>query len=338
MDTKKKVLITLHHLGERVVPYVNRLEQAGFEVLRNPYPRFYTEDELMDILPGVFATIAGSEAYTERVFRQAKDLRIVARWGVGYDQINVEAATRHGVLIAMALGANHEAVADGTLALMAALAENLVPHHLRVKGGGWSFDAHPGLWRSTVGIVGLGRIGKAVARRCRGIEMRILAHDIQPDMAFARDHGVTLVPLERLLREADIVSLHVPRTPETENLIDRNRLALMKPTAFLINTARGGIVDEGALCEALTAGQIAGAGLDVFKDEPPTGSPLLNLSNVVLSPHSTGNNLRAEAAVGDRCINAIMAVARGESPGVEYLLNPEVLRTGQGDATPLAAG
>ncbi len=322
---EKKVLITLYHLGPRVAPVVRRLEVAGFEVLRNPLDRFYTEDELIQALQGIFATIAGGEPYTERVFREAKDLRIVARWGVGYDQIDVSAATRRGVLIAMAFGANHEAVADGAFALMAGLAENLIPHHQRVRAGGWSFDPHPGLWRSTVGIIGLGRIGKAVARRCRGFEMRILAYDTVPDTAFAEQLGISLVPLDMLLREADFVTIHAPHTPDTDRLINRGRLMLMKPTAFLINTARGGLIDEDALYEALISRRIAGAGLDTFRQEPPAGSPLLQLDNVILSPHSTGNNLRAEELVADRCIGAISALGRGNAPERQYLLNPEAL-------------
>ncbi len=331
MAEKKRVLITLHHLGPRVVPVVRQLEAEGFEILHNPRDHAPTEAELIETLPGVFATIAGGESYTERVFREAKSLRIVARWGVGYDQIDVAAATRHRVLIAMAFGANHEAVADGTLALMLALAENLIPHHLRVQRGDWSFDAHPGLWRSTVGIVGLGRIGKAVARRCRAFETRILAYDIAPDTAYAKEHGISFVPLEMLLSEADFVTLHAPHTSNTDNLLNQERLALLKPTAFLVNTARGGLVDEAVLFEALHSGRLAGAGLDTFKREPPIGSPLLSLPNVVLSPHSLGNNLRAEALVADCCIKAISALAQGKAPERQYLLNPEVLDHGRGD-------
>jgi D-3-phosphoglycerate dehydrogenase len=324
-----KVLITLSHLGSRVVPVVRQLEAQGFEVETNLTGRPYSEADLIAALPGVFATIAAGEVYSEAVFRAAKSLRLVARWGVGYDQIDIPAATHYGVLVAMAFGANHEAVADGTLALMLALAENLIPHHLRVQRGAWGFDAHPGLWRSTVGVVGLGRIGRAVAKRCRGFETRILAYDAVPDPAYAEAQGITLVPLETLLSEADFVTLHAPHTSDTDNLIDRRRLALMKPTAFLINTARGGLVDEDALTEALQSGRLAGAGLDTFKREPPVGSPLLNLPNVIVSPHSAGNNLRAEALVAERCITAICAVARGKAPERQYLLNPEVLATGR---------
>jgi len=285
---RRKVLMAVYHLGDRAIPFIRRMEAAGLEVIRSPHERWYKEDELIAVLPGVFATFASVEPYTDRVFRNAKDLEIVARYGVGYDKIDVAAATRHGVMIAMAFGTNHEAVADSAFTLMAALVQKTVTHHLRVRGGGWGLEVHPGLWRMTVGIIGLGRIGKAMARRCPGFEMRVLAHDIQPDVTFARKHGVELVSLETLLRESDVVTLHIPHTLETDNFMNRERLGLMKPTAFLINTSRGGVVDEEALYVALTSGKLAGAGLDVFKQEPPKGSSLLNLDSVIFSPHSAG--------------------------------------------------
>lgn len=332
--SRPRVLMALFHLGERSAPYVQRLEREGFEVVPNPTGRWLTEDELIHILPGVFATIAGAEPYTDRVFDTARDLKIVARYGVGYDKVDVAAATRHGVAIALAVGTNHEAVADSTFALMAAVMGNVVRHHLRVSRGEWSMDLHPGLWRATVGIVGLGRIGMAVARRCRGFEMRILANDVAPDAAFAQANGIQLVPLDTLLREADIVTLHVPHTPGTENLMNCERLALMKPSAYLVNTARGGLLDEAALYESLISGRLAGAGLDVFRHEPPTGSPLLRLDNVVFSPHSAGTNVTSEAAVANRCIDSILALARGDGPEPQYLLNPEVLPAGHRVARP----
>jgi D-3-phosphoglycerate dehydrogenase len=327
MDTQKKprVLMAVHHLNRRGTPYVRRLEEAGCEVVRTPLDRAYTEDELIEELSEVFATMADGEPYTDRVFREAKGLKLVARFGVGYENIDVSAATRHGVIIAMAFGANHESVADCAFSMMAALAKNLVTNHFRVKAGGWGFDLHHGLWRSTVGIVGLGRIGKAVARRCRAFEMQVLAYDVKPDAVFAQANGITLVPLETLLSAADFVTLHTPLTPKTEHLINRERLGHMKRTAFLINTARGGLVDEEALVTALTSGMIAGAALDVFKKEPPTGSPLLGLDNVILSPHCADADPMTEAAVADRCIASILAVVQKRSPGLEYVLNPEVL-------------
>src|SRR5262245_29239897 len=324
MSRPLKVLVVPSLLADRPSAYLADLEAAGLEVLRSPLGRPYGEAELIDGLRGVFATVAGGEPYTERVLREARDLEVIARFGVGYDQVDVSAATRHGVYVAMAFGSNHETVADMALGLMGSVARNILAYHQRVTTGGWGWEFRPGLWRATVGIVGLGRIGRAVARRCRGYEMRILAHDVAPDPAYARAHGIELVSLERLLRESDFVTLHAPHTPETDRLIDAGRLRLMKPTAFLINTARGGLVDETALLEALRTQRIAGAGLDVFRQEPPTGSPLLGLDNVVVSPHAAGSDLASEAGMGQCCAESILAVAGGADPPGALLLNPEV--------------
>ena len=318
----RKVLIAPSLLAQRQAPALARLEAAGLEIARGTQ-RGYQEGELVEALRGVCATIAGVEPYSDRVFREAPTLEVVARFGVGYDQIDVPAATRHGVYIAMAFGGNHEAVADLALALMGAVSRDIVAYHARVVRGGWGWEFRPGLWKATVGIVGLGRIGRAVARRCRGFEMRILAHDIAPDAAYARAHGIELVPLDTLLRESDFVTLHAPHTPETDRLVNAARLRLMKSSAYLINTARGGLVDEAALADALRERRILGAGLDVFRQEPPVGSPLLGLDNVVLTPHSAGSDLAAEAATWDLCVSSILAVTRGEAPATPLLLNPE---------------
>ena len=321
---RPKVLIAVSHLGERTRPYVERLEAKGFEVFCNGLGRPYTEDELVNALRGMFGVVAGGEHYTERVLREAGALKVIARFGVGYEKVDVPAATRHRIPVAMTFGANHEAVADCAFSLMAALLHNLVRKNLSVKAGRWEFSLHHALWRATVGIVGLGRIGKAMSRRCRGFEMTVLAYDPKPDIDFARDNGIQLLPLESLLRGADVVSLHAPYIPETENLINRSSLALMKPTAFLVNTARGGLVDEEALYEALKSGRLAGAGLDVFRCEPPTGSPLLELDNLIATPHCADAEPTTEAAMMHRCIDSILAVAEGRNPGAEYLVDPEV--------------
>jgi phosphoglycerate dehydrogenase-like enzyme len=322
----RRVLVTVTHIHPRPAPYLRRLEDAGFPVERRIGARGkLTEAELLDALPGVFGTLAGSEPYTDRVFRAAPDLRVIARWGVGFDAIDVAAATRHGVAVCTAVGANHENVADYAVALMCALQRGLLPNHRLLTGGTWKTEFRPAIWRATVGIVGLGRIGQAVARRCRGFEMTILAYEPKPDHAFVRAHGVELTSLDDLLRRADLVTLHCPATPENHHLIDRERLALMKPTAHIVNTARGALVDETALHEALASRRIAGAGLDVFENEPVTSSPLFALDNVILSPHLAGVDETSEVAMADRAIDAILAIARGERPPPGCLVNPEAL-------------
>jgi D-3-phosphoglycerate dehydrogenase len=182
------------------------------------------------------------------------------------------------------------------------------------------------LWQATTGLIGLGRIGQALARRCKGFEMRVLAYDVQPPPGFAQQHGVELVDLATLFKEADFVSVHAPHTPETDKIVSRERLALMKPTAFLVNTARGGLVDEAALADALREGTIAGAGLDVFEVEPlPPVSPLRDLPNVVMTPHCAGSYIVAIAAMAERCVDNVLALIDGRDPGADYVLNSAVI-------------
>ncbi len=324
----KKILVGVQQTRDRPAPYYNRLREAGFEVVHTGLDRLANEEELIKLLPGVYATVAGGEPYTERVFASAPELKMVARFGVGYDQVDVAAATRNGVAVAMAFGTNHESVADGAFMLLLATACNLPVQHNLVKAGGWASAFHPGVWKKTLGVVGLGRIGRAVARRAaRGFDMRVLGYDPIPDPAYAKANGIDLADLKTVLGNADFVTLHIPHTPETEGFMNAERLAMMKPSAFLINTARGVLVDEDALYEALKSKRIAGAGLDVFRREPPVGSPLLTLDNVVFLPHTSGMDDTGEHAMANRCIDSILALYRGEHPGSEYVLNPEVLPT-----------
>jgi phosphoglycerate dehydrogenase-like enzyme len=320
-----RVLCNIHQICGRPAAYLRPLHDAGFEIVMNETGRQLTEDELIGRMPGTYATIAGGEPYTARVFAAAPDLRIVARFGVGWDKVDVAAATRRGVTVAMAFGTNHESVADGTFALALGLSVNLLAHHRLVADGGWGCEFHPGLWGRTFGILGLGRIGRAVARRAQGFSMRVIAHDPAPDHAYARTNAITLMARDQLLAEADLVSLHIPILPETRNLIGAKELALMKPTAFIINTARGGLIDEEALYRALVERRIAGAGLDVFVREPPTGLPLLTLPNVLLSPHASGMDEAAERLMAERCVASILALQAGGNPGDGLVLNPEVL-------------
>jgi D-3-phosphoglycerate dehydrogenase / 2-oxoglutarate reductase len=320
-----KVLCAVPQVHEAVHPVLERLRAADCELTFNQTGHTLTEPELIGLLPGVFGTIAGGEPYTERVFAAAPDLEVVARMGVGYDKVDVAAATRHGVAIAMGFGTNHEAVADHAFALIAALGNRLPSYHGEVMDGRWGGHFHPGLWRTAVGIIGLGRIGRALARRCRGFEMRILAYDAVPDPAYARAHGIELVDLETVFKEADFVSVHAPLTGASAKIVSREQLALMRPSAFLINTARGGLVDEAALHEALSAGRIAGAGLDVFEVEPlPASSPLRQLDNVLLSPHCAGGSIEAVVAMTDRCVDNILAIRDRRRPA-GGILNPETL-------------
>jgi phosphoglycerate dehydrogenase-like enzyme len=305
---------------------LQRLEAAGFVVEQIPEARHLTEDELVARISGVLVTIAAAEPYTERVFAAASDLRLVSRYGVGCDNVDVAAATRHRVAVTRTSETNSEAVADLTVSLMCAVRRQLLQNDRAVRAGRWLPECVPGLWRATVGIVGLGRIGRRVAKRCLGFDMRVIATMRRPDPEFAKSHGVELVNMDELFCQADIVTLHAPSSPENTHLVNRQRLAMMKPTAILINTARGDLVDEAALCEALKAGTIAGAGLDVFAKEPPVDSLLLGLDNVVLTPHCAEFDRTSAEATMTRAIDNVLHYFSGEP--LTYprdFVNPEVL-------------
>jgi D-3-phosphoglycerate dehydrogenase len=209
--------------------------------------------------------------------------------------------------------------------LMAAAATRVLAYDAKVRAGGLGWESHGRLHGTTVAIVGFGRIGRAVAKRCQGFGMDILVVDPVMDAETVSRLGCRLVELDEALAAADFVTLHCPRNATTLGLIDGPRLARLKPSAILVNTARGGIVDEAALHAALRQGRLAAAGLDVFAAEPPLGSPLLALANTVLTPHVAGGSEWAIEQMARRCVDNILAVLRGEDPGPGYVLNPEVL-------------
>jgi D-3-phosphoglycerate dehydrogenase len=318
-----KVLIAPMTLTKVQGPFRQALLDAGFELVLSRVDHQMDEDELLAALDGIDASLAGSEPYNARVIAAHPQLRVIARVGVGYDAVDVAAATAHAVAVTTTPGANHDSVAEHTFALLLGLSRDLVPQHLGVKSGGWPRRSTLPLRGAALGIAGLGRIGKAVALRGEAFGMKLLAYDPYPDHAFAAAHGVTLMPFDRLLAESDFLSLHLPVTAETRHLINRQTLKRMKPTAFLVNTARGALVNEADLLEALRAGQLAGAGLDVFEQEPPGKSLLFELDNVLLTPHGAGTDRKSRDDMALSAAEAIVALSRGEWPA-EKVVNPEV--------------
>ncbi len=320
---KPRVLVCSYRLNLPDHPQLKKLQAAGLELAYNTLGRPYTREEFLAAIPSCFATIAGAERYDEALLAAADKLELIARFGVGYDTVDVDAATRRGVTLAMAFGTNHESVADLALALMSSVVCRLDSYSRLVKSGGWGAESHASMYGATVGIVGLGRIGRAVARRCQGFNMRVLANDIKPDPDYARAHGIELVDLATIFRESDIVTLHCSAGPATDDLINRERLALMKPGAFLINTARGSMVDEPALLDALQQGRLGGAGLDVFKVEPAKGSAILSAPNIVCTPHAAGGNARSFELALELCARHILAMAEGRRPDPDCVVNPQ---------------
>ena len=294
---------------------------------RFPGPAF---DELDDVevaplsgltgpRPGIEVLIAGNEAVDDALLDRLPDLRLVANFGVGYDRVDVAACAARGITVTNTPGVLDTATADLAFALLLAAQRRVVASDRMIRAGGWS-----GGWAdqtlatevggSTLGIVGLGRIGGAVARRARGFDMRVL-YTRRTRLSFERERelGVEHRSLDDLLAEADAVSIHVPRTPETEGLIDARRLALLRDGACFVNTARGEIVDEEALVRELVSGRIR-AGLDVFAHEPHVPDELLDLDNVVLTPHIGSATTAARHAMTRLAVDNVLAVAAGRPP------------------------
>lgn len=256
-------------------------------------------------------------------------LRVVANVAVGYDNIDLAAATRHRVMATNTPGVLTETTADFAFALMMAAARRVAEGDRMVRAGafkGWAIDMLLGqdLWGATLGLVGAGRIGTGLARRARGFHMKVLYSDeVALPAEVERELGAERVELPRLLREADFVSLHVPLTPQTHHLIGPEELALMKPTAVLVNTSRGPVLDEGALAEALSRGSIFAAGLDVYEHEPEVHPALRGLDRVVLAPHIASGSVRTRSEMSALAVRNLLAGLRGERP--PNLLNPEVM-------------
>jgi phosphoglycerate dehydrogenase-like enzyme len=318
-----KVLIAPATLANVGGPYLEALRGAGLDVVFSPFPAQMIEEQILPTLKGVTASLAGSEPYSRRVLAANPQLRVIARAGVGHDAVDLAAATERGIAVTITPGTNHDAVAEHAFALMLALVKHLVAQHGGTVAGRWPRQANLPLRGRTLGIAGLGRIGKAVAVRGAAFGMPLLAYEPYPDAAFVEQYGITLVPFERLLAESDFLSLHLPLTPASKHLINKDTLARMRPTAFLINTARGGLVCEADLYEALRAGRLAGAGLDVFEEEPPGASPLFGLDSVVVTPHAAGVDTQSRDDMALSAARAIVSLLRGEWPA-EKVVNPEV--------------
>jgi D-3-phosphoglycerate dehydrogenase len=318
-----KVLSTSPTFGYYVSEPSEYLESHGFKVELFPQGKKISEEELIRSAGEYDAIIVGIEKITRSVIEASKKLKILTKHGIGVDNIDVKAASSKGIVVTNAPGTNSEAVADLTIGLFLSLARSIPFADRSVKEGKWPRMVGVQINGKVLGIIGLGQIGKRVAKRALGFDMRILAYDLFKDEAFARKSGITYVSLDEVLAESDFLSIHVPFSPSTRGLIGERELNLMKKGAFLVNISRGDIVDEKALNRALQEGIIRGAALDVFTSEPPMGSPLLTLDNVILTPHMGAYTSEALRETGLVCARSIVDVLEGRRP--QFTVNPEVL-------------
>jgi D-3-phosphoglycerate dehydrogenase / 2-oxoglutarate reductase len=303
-----RVLVT-----EEIAPGgLDRLRQAGHDV---DVRLGLTADELLDAVAGAHALIIRSATQvTPELLRAGSDLIVVGRAGIGLDNVDLEAATQQGVMVVNAPQSNVVSTAEHTMALLLAQARNIPQASEALKDGRWERSRWEGVELSdkVLGIIGLGRIGKLVAQRAHAFGMRLMAYDpyVAPDRA--RQIGVELTTLERLLAESDFVTIHVTKTKETTGLLNKERLAAAKPGIRIVNAARGGVVDEDALADAIRSGVVGGAAIDVFATEPATASPLFELDSVVVTPHLGASTREAQDKAGDTIAEQVGLALAGE--------------------------
>lgn len=295
---KYKVLVTARSFGTVDDLAVKLLEQNDCEVKKLEASDGPITEQLRRELPTADAVIAGLEDYDQELIDSAVNLKVISRYGVGYDKVDLNAASDHHVAVTVTPGANGDSVADLAVSLMLNCARNIVVMDNGIKDGSQTRPAGVEMWGKTLGVVGAGRIGKGVAKRCTGFNMKILCFDQYEDENFKKECGAEYVDLDTLIRESDFITIHSPLTPETQNMFGREQFQAMKKDAILVNTARGGIVDEDALYEALKNGEIRGAALDATVAEPPYGSPLCSLPNCILTPHAGAATKEAVSKMG----------------------------------------
>jgi D-3-phosphoglycerate dehydrogenase len=324
-----RVLVTSTTFGMQDPSLRSRLEQTVGEVRYSPEKRPLTALESTGLVKSVDGWIAGLDEIDASVIAAADRLKVIARYGVGVDRVDVAAATRRGIVVTNTPGANSRAVAELTIGLMLALARQICQSNQAVRSGRWPRVAGVGLGGKTVGLVGFGSIGREVAQRIAVFGCRVLVADPYVSPEAVSGSGAASMALDELLPACDFVSLHAAVTPETAGMVNERFLRKMKPGAFLVNTARGELIDEAALRQSLESGRLAGAALDCFQKEPPgSDHPLLKMPQVIATPHTGAHTDEAASAMGRMALDACVAVLRGERAA--HVVNPEVY-TGPND-------
>jgi D-3-phosphoglycerate dehydrogenase len=320
-SNSRRVVVTQNFFDEASIAF---LRANNCDVVIAEMPEGFTEATLdlpaiKSMLDGAAGWIVGHARITREVLTALPDLQIVSRRGVGYERVDTEAARELGRVVTIAAGGNDATVADQVIGMMIAVGRRFREAHAQMQAGPWKILLGTDLYRKTVGVIGLGRIGRSLVQRLQGFEANILVSEVNPDRDYAAKTGVTFVDVDTILREADYISLHAPLTPETRHMINAAAIGKMKPGAFVFNCARGGLVNDADLLAALKDGRLGGAGLDVFESESdaalkPVTDALLALANVVAAPHagaSTREGLDRTNLIASECV---VAVLDGKSP------------------------
>lgn len=323
----KTILVTATTFGKCEPSPIPFLEDKVGRVIYNPFGRPLRSRELIDLVNEVDGWIAGLDEISEEVINAAKRLRVISRYGVGVDRVDIRAATKRGIVVTNTPGSNSVAVAEMTICLILALARNLIYANLATRKGEWPRLEGIGLKDKTVGIIGLGSIGREVAIRLNSFGCHVLAYDPFIDKGSGHLLGVDMVSLDDLLARSDFVTLHCSLTPETSGMVNETFLQRMKKGAFLINTARGELIDEETVLNAVNKGHLRGVALDCFTKEPPNkDNPLLNHPRVIVTPHMASHTDEAIARMSWMAMENCLMVLTGERPAA--VVNPEVYGDG----------
>ena len=291
---------------------MKKLRSFTGDLVFNPKGKPLSEDELIPLLAGCEGCVAGLDHYSAKVMENAPSLKVISRYGIGVDSVDLAAAKAKNIIVCNTPGANSQAVADLTFALLLSVARKVPFLDRKTRQGEWPRSTGTELYGKTIGVLGLGAVGKAVAKRASGFSMKILAYDPFIDKKYAEANGITSANFDTVICEADFICLHLPLTDKTRYLISANTIKSMKKGAVIINTARGGLVDEAAAYEFLVSGHLGGMGMDVYEEEPLQKSPLFELDTVVLTPHTAAHTTEATNAMADMSVQNLIDVLTGK--------------------------
>ena len=289
-------------------PAMKKLRSFSGALVFNPLGKPLSEEELIPLISDCDGCIAGLDFFTAKVIENAPALKVISRYGIGFDRVDMAAAKARNIAVCITPGANAQAVADLTFALLLSAARRVPVLDRKTKEGQWPRSTGMELYGKTMGILGLGAVGRGVAKRASGFSMKVLACDPFIDRQYAEANGIVPADFETVTREADFLSLHLPLTEETRYIISARVMKSMKKGAIIVNTARGGLIDEDAAYELLLSGHLGGMGLDVYEIEPPEKSPLFDLENVVLTPHTAAHTLEATNAMAEMSVQNLIDV------------------------------
>lgn len=308
-----KVLVTpTSFRPDKPTKALEELQAFCKELVFNPFQRPLKEEELIPLLKDCDGYLAGLDFITKNVIDSCPGLKVISRYGIGYDRVDIAAAQQKGIIVTNTPGANSEAVAELAFGMALALSRKLAYLDTQTKSNKWIRSNGMELKGKTIGIVGLGAIGKNVARFAKGFSMKVTAFDVYTDETYCDENDIKLQSFEEVITKADVISLHLPLTEETKYIINEESIDKMKHTAILINTSRGGLIHEGAVYQALKEGKLGGLGLDAFENEPPTDSPLFTLDNVIVTPHTGAHTLEATENMANMAVRNLIDVLSGK--------------------------